>query len=437
MVTSSPEARTTSVVLITATEPEPRSFGKQVVLGGLLDHLCDRLGPERVDVVLIGQTEINRPSTGYRLHVVPKPTARDQVLAVFRRVLLPPRSSLQEAALWSPRVLRAIKKLLDEIQPDLEIWDTMRTGQYVRELPAHKRVLYADDLFSKRYASMLERIREDRSRLSNPLGEFGKILPGSAVRIAAKPFVYLTLLRFEGRRTARAEDLAPQDFDVTLLVNADEAAELALRSGSNKISSVLPLLPEPASKPRNFDGAPVFLFLGGLDFLPNRDGLAWFLEHCREAVLATVPEFELLVVGRGSEDLPSPARTWGNHVRPLGWVDDLDDVMLSCAALVSPLRIGSGTKIKVLEALSRGLPVVATPQGVLGLHVGRSDGCLVANSPQEIAALLAEATDPALNRTLSNAAKSSWNTRFSRPVVAADYDEVLHLKTGTTKQAAG
>ena len=41
-------------------------------------------------------------------------------------------------------------------------------------------MLYADDLFSKRYASMLRRIRTDRTRLANPLGEFGKVLPGPA-----------------------------------------------------------------------------------------------------------------------------------------------------------------------------------------------------------------------------------------------------------------
>lgn len=149
-MTNSPATWTTSVVLITATEPEPRSFGKQVVVGGLLDHLCDRLGPKRVNVVLIGQNNIHRPTAAYRLHVVPKPTASEQVRALGRRVLLPPRSSLQEAVLWSPRILKSIRNLLEEIQPDLEIWDTMRTGQYAHKLARNKRVLYLDDLFSKR-----------------------------------------------------------------------------------------------------------------------------------------------------------------------------------------------------------------------------------------------------------------------------------------------
>ena len=112
------------------------------------------------------------------------------------------------------------------------------------------------------------------------------------------------------------------------------------------------------------------MFVGGLNFPPNRDGLTWFLRECREPVLRAMPDFRLLLVGRGSDTPPLEAAAWGRHVEPLGWVEDLDDVLLSAAGMVSPLRMGSGVKIKVLEALARGLPVVATPQGVLGLDVG-------------------------------------------------------------------
>lgn len=430
-------AQTSTAVLITATEPEPRSFGKQVVMGGLLDHLCARLGPDNVHVVLIGRVDVDRPAVPFRLHMVPKPTAGEQLMSVLRRVPPPARASLQEAALWSPRVLSAITALLDEIRPDLEIWDTMRTGQYARDLPRRRRVLYADDLFSKRYASMLERIERDPSRVGNPLGEFGKMLPGPAARLASQPFAYRPLLRFEQRRTARSEDRAPQEFDATLLVNADETAELARRTGSDTVRNVMPLLPEPAPRPRSVDGGPVFVFLGGLDFPPNRDGLAWFLEHCREPVLAALPDFQLLVVGRGSERLVPEAEPWGHHVRPLGWVDDLDDVLLSAAGLLSPLRIGSGTKIKVLEALARGLPVVATPHGVLGLDVGRTDGCLVGQSPAEIAVLLAEAADPAAHRALSDAARSAWDNRFAPRVATAAYDVALGLAPDGTGRGTG
>jgi polysaccharide biosynthesis protein PslH len=450
-----------SAVLITGTEPEPRTFGKQVVLGGLLDHLCARLGADRVQVLLIGR-ERDRPRTPYRLRLLRAPSAGEQLRAVATRVLPPPHSPLQEAAFWSPWLRDEIRRAFDEIGADLEIWDTMRTGQYARALPRHRippggrppgppaaartalegqasgeaavsparrraRILYADDLFSKRYATMLHRMRTDPAPMGNPLGEVGKMLPGIAQAVVARPFVHRPLLRLERRLTARSEERAPADFDATILVNPQETAELTQRSGSTTVRTLLPLLPPAVGRPRQFDGSPTFVFLGSLGFPPNRDGLTWFLRECRGEVLAAVPDFQLLLIGRGTNQPPAEAAAWGHHVRPLGWVDELDDVLLSAAALLSPLRTGSGIKIKVLEALSRGLPVVATRQGVLGLEVGVEDGCLVADTPEGLARCLVAATDPVRNRELSAAAAASWQRSYAPEVVASAYDEVLGL----------
>lgn len=428
-------ASTGRVVLITATEPEPRSFGKQVVLGGLLDHLCARLGPDQVHVVLIGRPGIDRPPVPYRRHVIAKPSTTDQLTAVAGRVLGPPHSSLQEAALWSDATLAALAQTLAEVRADLQIWDTMRTGQYARRLGRKPRVLYADDLFSKRYASMLERLDRDPAggrdgaKVADPLGEFGKLLPGAAARVVGRRSVYRRLLQLERTLTARSEERAPAEFDATFLVNAQEAAELHERTGNPSVGTLLPLLPEPAVRARRWDGRPVFVFLGGLDFAPNRDGLTWFLGTFREQVLAAVPDFRLLVVGRGSANLPAEAAAWGERVQALGWVDDLDEVLGSCAALLSPLRVGSGTKIKVLEALARGLPVVATPAGVLGLPVGRPEGALVAADPADLPGLLARAADPAVNRELATAARGSWERTFSPAVVGPSYDAAFGLRS--------
>ena len=346
---------------------------------------------------------------------------------MLTRTLLPPFSPFQEAALWSGPVRRDLEHHLEAIDADLEIWDTMRVGQYARYLPRRgRRVLYADDLFSKRYASMRERIRTDRSRM-NPLGEFGQMLPAVARRLAATPMVYRPLLALEERLTARSEQRAPAAFDATILVNPIETEELRERSGSSSVQTLLPLLREPGRRERRFDGTPTFIFLGGLDFPPNRDGLTWFLRECREAVLSALPGFRLLVAGRATHDLPREADAWQGRVRPLGWVEDLDGLLLSTAALISPLRIGSGIKIKVLEALARGLPVVATPHGVLGLDVGPDCGCLVATEPEGLARLMAQAADPIHNATLSAGASACWQHTYGPAVAARAYDAVLGL----------
>lgn len=426
---------TRSVVLVTASEPEPRSFGKQVVLGGLLDHLVSRLGADQVHVVLVGDPDAERPPVPYDLRVLRRPSAPEQLRSLVTRVLGRPHSALQEAALWSPRLLGEIDAVLTSLAPDLEIWDTIRMAQYARALPRRRRVLYADDLFSVRYGSILAHTRREQ-QASDPLGDFGKMLPGPARRLAGRPWVYRPLLQLERRLAARAEDRAPADFDATALVNPDETAQLTARTGADNVVTLLPLIGAAPDRPRQFAGGAQFVFLGSLEFQPNRDALRWFLGHCREAVLAAVPDFRLALVGRGSIDALPEAAAWGDRVRPLGWVPDLDDVLLSAAALLSPLQTGSGIKIKVLESLARGLPVVATTYGVLGLDVDEDAGCLVADDPAGLAAALAAVVDPETNARLSAAARRRWEERYAPAVAQEAYDRVLGLVVPSAEQAS-
>ena len=146
--------------------------------------------------------------------------------------------------------------MLVEINADLEIWDTMRTGQYALTMPRSPRILYADDLFSNRYGTMLERMRTDPSGLGNPLGEFGKMLPGVARTLAAQPWICRRLLQIEQRLTYRSEQRAPAHFDPTVLVNPAETAELTQRSGSPAVRTLLPLLREPPKRRRQLRRQP-------------------------------------------------------------------------------------------------------------------------------------------------------------------------------------
>ena len=78
------------------------------------------------------------------------------------------------------------------IGADLEIWDTMRTGQYARRLPRRRRVLYADDLFSRRYARPCwTPIRDRPDAHSAPRwASSATLLPGVARTLAAHPMIY-------------------------------------------------------------------------------------------------------------------------------------------------------------------------------------------------------------------------------------------------------
>ena len=450
-----------SAVFVTATEPEPRKYGKPVVIGGILDHLCGRLGPDNVHLVLIGRDDVERPAVPYHRHVLTKPGTVEQATSVLANVVLPPRfrpagfgqaagehaggryrHPLQEAVLHSANLGTRIFSVIEEIGADLEVWDTVRMGQYVLERgetardrsalwpgstfghQPKRRILYADDLFSERYDAML---KED-SATGNPGGEFAKLLPGPAKKLLANPRVHRPLLRLERDLVAASEVRQPEYFDGTYLISPEETARLAAKVPGATIGTLPPLLREPSgSRVRHYAGAPEFTFIGGFDYAPNRDGLDWFLTTCREAVRRVLPGTVINVVGPGTDaGLPS-GEAWGDAVRFLGWVDDLDTVLNSSATLLSPLRTGSGVKIKVLEALARALPVVGTRAGVQGIEGGESSGLLIGETPEELAAAMLRATDPIRNQQLSAAARTAWDTKYSPMVVRRKYDEIFGL----------
>jgi hypothetical protein len=301
----------------------------------------------------------------------------------------------------------------------------MRVGQYARHLPRRgRRVLYADDLFSKRYASMRER-HPHRPVADEPARRVRADAARVARRLAATPMVYRPLLALEERLTARSEERAPADFDATILVNPTETEELTQRSGSDSVRTLLPLLREPARRDRRFDGTPTFVFLGGLDFPPNRDGLTWFLRECREPVLEALPGFRLLVAGRATHDLPREADAWQGRVRPLGWVEDLDGLLLGAAALIS--RCGSAAasrsrssrpwlavcrwlRLRTESTVSTSARTAASgrrpePEGWLACWPG---------SPTRVH-----------NATLSAAPPPAGSTPTVPAVAARDYDQVL------------
>lgn len=110
-------------------------------------------------------------------------------------------------------------------------------------------------------------------------------------------------------------------------------------------------------------GALKLLFLGKMDWAPNRDGLKWFLEEIWPKVDHT--KFELHIVGSGDS-------SWGTElfkqpsIKFFGFVKDLDAAYAQCDFSIIPIRYGSGTRIKVIESISKGVPIVSTDMGVQG-----------------------------------------------------------------------
>ncbi len=128
---------------------------------------------------------------------------------------------------------------------------------------------------------------------------------------------------------------------------------------------------------------PAFVFVGTLAYRPNRDAVGRLIRRVLPAVRRAVPGAELWLVGRGTEAL---AGTPG--VRAWGEVADERPILRRAAAMVVPMRMGGGTRFKVLVALALGLPVAATPLGIEGLKLNPGTEVLVAPDEGGLAAEL-------------------------------------------------
>lgn len=126
------------------------------------------------------------------------------------------------------------------------------------------------------------------------------------------------------------------------------------------------------------------LFVGSFAHPPNIDAVRWFADEILPLVRQEEPTAVLRVVGRGApEDL---TRDLPAGVEVLGWVEDLTDLYATSRVSVAPLRYGAGIKGKVGEALSHGLPVVATPVAAEGMGVLDGVHGAVAEDPAAFAA---------------------------------------------------
>ncbi len=120
---------------------------------------------------------------------------------------------------------------------------------------------------------------------------------------------------------------------------------------------------QPAGTPRE---PGTLLFLGSLEWRPNLDGARQLLEHVFPAVRRQVPDARLLLVGRNPPDwLCRAAAAPGVELH--GNVPDVRPFLARAAVLVVPLRVGGGSRLKILEALATGTPVASTRVGAEGL----------------------------------------------------------------------
>lgn len=130
----------------------------------------------------------------------------------------------------------------------------------------------------------------------------------------------------------------------------------------------------------------VLLFVGSLDWFPNEDAVTEFAQHTLPLLRSKNRNISLRVVGRRPGEKLSLLLRGIAGVELVGEVADVRSYVAEARAVVVPLRIGGGTRIKILEAMAMGKPVISTSVGAEGLEVKDGRDLLLADSPQEFVA---------------------------------------------------
>jgi glycosyltransferase involved in cell wall biosynthesis len=210
----------------------------------------------------------------------------------------------------------------------------------------------------------------------------------------------------------------------TFVCSDDDARHVRRLTGTDRVRRVpnAVRVPEPVPPPPT---EPALLFLGAYRYGPNADAAGWLLRQVWPRVRAAVPDARLVLAGPDSHRIPGGDEAGPGVERP-GFVDDLDALYRRVRVACCPVRLGSGTRIKVLEAAAHARPVVATRFGAAGSGLEDGRHLLLRDSPADFAAAcVALLQDDARAARLGRAARLAVAARFDRPRVEAQIrDEV-------------
>jgi polysaccharide biosynthesis protein PslH len=228
------------------------------------------------------------------------------------------------------------------------------------------------------------------------------------------------------RKLALYERRVCRRFSHCLTCSEEDQRVVRQHTGSERVNVISNGVDLEAYVPDGVPVAPIdrVVFVGRMDYHANVDGVVWFCREILPYIRRQKPDVLFQIVGGYPTEevrrLASPRR-----IEVTGFVDDVRPYLKEATVVVVPLRVGGGTRLKILEALAMGKAVISTSLGAEGISVVDRREILLADHPEQFAEKVLEALDnPELRASLHTAGRRLVEAHYSWTSIGQRLEEV-------------
>ncbi len=246
-----------------------------------------------------------------------------------------------------------------------------------------------------------------------------------------------TLYRQQWRMLRAFERQSAEFVDAQVTVSDTDTQTFREELGMRNVMGAVPtgVDCEYFQPPSTAPSKPVLAFLGSMDWDANQEAVFWFIETVLPEIWKKVPDAEFVIIGRNPPARLTTLTAGEPRIRATGTVPDVRPEMQRASAMVLPLRVGGGTRIKIYEAMAMGVPVVSTTIGAEGLDVTDGKNILLADNAKGFAAAAVDLlTQPDRARQIAETARHHVAANYSWTRVAGIFSEFCQQ---TVEKAAG
>ncbi len=369
--------------------PYPANNGSKIRIYNLLKHLS-----KSYDVTLLSFAEGDEATPeqiehmrGFckRVEVVPKPTYHPGAAKALLGYFSPwPRSLVD---VYSPAMAALVQQVAAQSKVDALIVSELQAIRYTDVLPGIPAVMEEIEVtfYHDQVASASGRAGRFRAQLtlSKLESAFKRLLSRGVAMTVVSDAERVNMQRF-----------APAHARIELVPNGVDTTE-------NQPDSTI--LPKPHS----------LIYTGAVTYNANLDAVSYFAQEALPLIHQRVPDAQFTITGgTGKIDVSQLAALPGVHFS--GYLPSVAKAVQESWAVVTPLRMGSGTRLKILEAMALGTPVISSHKGAEGIHIHPGEDILIADTPQEMA--------DAVCRLFEDAALRAKLAAGGRALVEREYD---------------